>query len=162
MQTEKNLHFYDIHESKLKFNLVGKKTKKSKSPFNKNHSNNNEEEDNNNNNNGDNTNHNSNHNFEDNNYISHPIQIKKEEQDDTLCFYVKSTKVVSQRQFSLLKEVDRDNTKTISREVKSAKKAYKSSKKKKKKMKNYTDKPDKFKLTDKKTSKEISDFYASP
>ena len=39
------------------------------------------------------------------------------------------------------------------------KKPIKVQKKKKKKMKNYTDKPDKFKLTDKKTSKEISDFY---
>ena len=153
IHTDKNLHFSEFGENRLK---LLKKTKKSKNPYNSNTnnniSNNEKEEDRNNLNN-----------FEDNNYISHPIQIKEKEKekDEAYCFLIKSTKFLSKRTFSLLKEVDRDYAKQITRDIKCAKKNSKNSKKKKKKIRNNTIKQNRLKLTDKKTSKKISDFCDS-
>jgi hypothetical protein len=77
------------------------------------------------------------------------------------CFTVKSTKVISKRNFFLVKEADRDYQNQITRDIKSAKKNSKNSKKKKKKKRHFTVKHRKLKLTDKKPSKEISDFCDS-
>ena len=74
-----------------------------------------------------------NNNFEDKNCISHPIKIDKDDkyfQNNILL--IKSTKFVSQNQFPLLKEIDRDYENKTHREIKSAKKVYNYLKKKKK------------------------------
>ena len=99
-------------------------------------------------------------NFEDKNCISHPIKIDKDDkyfQNNILL--IKSTKFVSQNQFPLLKEIDRDYENKTHREIKSAKKVYNYFRKKKKyNKKNHIEGTKKILFTDEK-EKEISDFY---
>ena len=101
-------------------------------------------------------------NFEDKNYISHPIKNSRN------VFFNKSSRFIKNKQFSLVKEIDRDYEKQENdiinkREVQSAKKInkLKNSKKKNKKTKQHnTEKPKKYnKLLEEKNNKEVSDFY---
>ena len=65
------------------------------------------------------------------------MKISKEELNENNLFLVKSTKYVnhSHRKFSLIKEVDRDYEKDLTKKLKSEKKQYKNLKKKIKKIK---------------------------
>ena len=159
IHTEKNMNFFGFRENRLK---LCNKIKNSKSPY---HTNNNINTNNNVSNNEKDKDDDNQNNFEDNNYISHPLKIEKKEKEHEQmginCFTVKSTKVISKRNFFLVKEADRDYQKQITRDIKSAKKNSKNSKKKKKKKRHFTVKHRKLKLTDKKPSKEISDFCDS-
>ena len=103
-------------------------------------------------------------NFEDKNFISHPI--KNNNNKDELyksIFNNKSSRFIKKKQFTLVKEIDRDYDEKNKREIQSAKKInkLKNSKKKNKKSKkhNNTEKPKKYdRITDNKNAKEVSDF----
>ena len=105
---------------------------------------------------------NSNNNFEDQNLISHPIEINndmEEFKNENNLILVKSSKYISQREYSLLKEIDRDKKKHTT-DINNNKRSFKSSRKKSKLSKNHYTKrfynPHEF--TEKKYSKEISYF----
>ena len=103
-------------------------------------------------------------NFEDKNFISHPI--KNSNTKDELyksIFNNKSSRFIKKKQFTLVKEIDRDYDEKNKREIQSAKKInkLKNSKKKIKKNKkhNNTEKPKKYdRMPDDKNAKEVSDF----
>lgn len=100
-------------------------------------------------------------NFEDKNFISHPIKYNhtKDEFYKNI-FNNKSSRYIKKKQFTLIKEIDKDYEEKIKREIQSAKKInkLKNSKKKKKSKKHYTEKPKKYDRTDEKNAKEVSDF----
>ena len=105
---------------------------------------------------------NSNNNFEDKNLISHSIEENKEKeefQNENNPILIKSSKYNSQRQYFLIKEIDRDEKKHTT-EVKSNKRSLKSSRKKDKLSKKHN--TEKFKLQneyiEKKYTKEITLF----
>ena len=102
-------------------------------------------------------------NFEDKNFISHPIKYNnnKDELYKNI-FNNKSSRFIKKKQFSLIKEIDRDYDEKVKREIQSAKKINKlknSKKKNKKSKKHFTEKPKKYdRIIDDKNTKEVSDF----
>ena len=103
---------------------------------------------------------NNNDNIFDNNYISHPVKISKEELNENNLFLVKSTKYVNHlhRKFPLIKEVDRDYEKHLTKKIKSEKKPYKNFKKKNKKNKKNNTENKKANKIKGKSIKDVSKF----
>ena len=100
--------------------------------------------------------------FEDSNYISHPIKMNKGELNGKNISLIKSSKNINQRkrQFSLIKEIDRDYEKKYTSQIKTSKRQIKNLKKKIKKTKKHNNQNHKkLSKSNVKNNKDISYFY---